>query len=78
MDLHHETHAGRLAAAFELYLLSDAAAAIDWLCRAFGFEVRLKVEGEGGTIERGELTYGDGLIVVSQERAEARSGRGKH
>ena len=28
----------------------DAAKAIDWLCEAFGFEVRLKVEGEGGTI----------------------------
>ena len=25
----------------------DAAAAIDWLCRVFDFEVRLKVEGEG-------------------------------
>ena len=24
----------------------DAAAAIDWLCAAFGFEVRLKIEGE--------------------------------
>ncbi len=23
----------------------DAAAAIDWLCDAFGFEIRLKVEG---------------------------------
>ncbi len=23
----------------------DPRAAIDWLCRAFGFEVRLKVEG---------------------------------
>ena len=45
----------------------DAAAAIDWLCRAFGFEVRLKVEGEGGRIEHSELTYGEGLIMVSQE-----------
>lgn len=44
----------------------DAAAAIDWLCRAFGFEVRLKVEGEGGRIEHSELTFGDGLIMVGQ------------
>jgi uncharacterized glyoxalase superfamily protein PhnB len=43
----------------------DAAKAIDWLCRAFGFEVKLKVEGEGGRIEHSELTYGDGLIMVS-------------
>ena len=41
------------------------AEAIDWLCRAFGFEVRLKVEGDGGAIVHSELTLGDGLIMVS-------------
>jgi uncharacterized glyoxalase superfamily protein PhnB len=42
----------------------DAAKAIDWLCRVFGFEVRLKVEGEGGRIEHSELVFGEGLIMV--------------
>ena len=42
----------------------DAAKAIDWLCRAFGFAVRLKVEGPGGRIEHSELTFGEGLIMV--------------
>lgn len=42
----------------------DAGAAIDWLCKAFGFEVRLKVEGEGGRIEHSELTFRDGVIMV--------------
>ncbi len=42
----------------------DPQAAIDWLCRVFGFEVRLKVEGEGGRIEHSELEFGDGLITV--------------
>lgn len=42
----------------------DAAAAIDWLCRAFGFEVRLKIEGANGRIEHSELTLGEGLIMV--------------
>lgn len=46
----------------------DAAAAIDFLCQAFGFEVRLRVEGEGGRIEHSELVFGgggdDGLIMV--------------
>jgi uncharacterized glyoxalase superfamily protein PhnB len=42
----------------------DAARAIDWLCAAFGFEVRLRVEGAGGRIEHSELTFGDGLIMV--------------
>jgi uncharacterized glyoxalase superfamily protein PhnB len=43
----------------------DAPKAIDWLCRAFGFEVRLKVEGEDGAIVHSELVCGDGVIMVS-------------
>ena len=43
----------------------DAAAAIDWLCDAFGFEVRLKVEGDGGRIEHSELVYGEGVVMVA-------------
>ena len=42
----------------------DAAAAIPWLCKAFEFTVRLKIEGAGGRIEHSELEYGDGLIMV--------------
>jgi uncharacterized glyoxalase superfamily protein PhnB len=48
----------------------DAAKAIDWLCHAFGFEVRLKVEGDGGRIEHSELVYGEGLIMVSSDKPE--------
>jgi uncharacterized glyoxalase superfamily protein PhnB len=48
----------------------EAARAIDWLCNAFGFEVRLKVEGDGGRIEHSELTYGDGLIMVGEASRE--------
>jgi uncharacterized glyoxalase superfamily protein PhnB len=44
----------------------DAAAAIDWLCRAFGFEVRLKVEGDGGRIEHSELVYSEAVVMVAQ------------
>jgi len=51
----------------------DAAKAIDWLCHAFGFKVRLKIEGEGGKIEHSELEYGpDGLIMVSEESSPRR------
>lgn len=42
--------------------------AIDWLCNAFGFEVRLKIEGDGGSIEHSELTYGDGVIMVGERK----------
>jgi uncharacterized glyoxalase superfamily protein PhnB len=50
----------------------DAAAAIDWLCRTFGFEVRLKVEDDNGRIVHSELTFADGLISVGS------SGGGSH
>ncbi len=42
----------------------DPAAAIDWLVRVFGFQVRLKIEGENGRIEHSELVFGDGLVMV--------------
>jgi uncharacterized glyoxalase superfamily protein PhnB len=48
----------------------DAATAIDWLCKAFGFEVQLKIEGEGGRIEHSELVYGGGLIMISSAGRE--------
>lgn len=48
----------------------DAAVAIDWLCRAFGFEVQLKVEGEGGRIEHSEVVFGGGLVMVSEAKRE--------
>jgi uncharacterized glyoxalase superfamily protein PhnB len=42
----------------------EPAKAIDWLCQAFGFEVRLKVEGENGTIEHSELVFGGAVVMV--------------
>src|SRR4051794_23819656 len=44
----------------------DPAKAIDWLCEAFGFEVQLKIEGEGGRIEHSELVLGGGLVMVGE------------
>ncbi len=46
----------------------DAGAMIDWLCDAFGFGVRLKIEGDNDRIEHSELTFGEGLIMVGSER----------
>ncbi len=42
----------------------DPAKGIDWLCHAFGFEVRLKVEHDGAGIVHSELTFGEGLVMV--------------
>ena len=49
----------------------QAAAMIDWLCSAFGFEVRLKIEAEPGCIVHSELSYGEGVIMVGQEKLGA-------
>lgn len=48
----------------------DAAAAIDWLCRAFGFEVRLRIDGDDGSIVHSELCFGEGVIMVGTASAE--------
>jgi uncharacterized glyoxalase superfamily protein PhnB len=41
---------------------------IDWLCQAYGFELRLKVEGDNGRIEHSELCFGDAVVMVARER----------
>src|SRR5687767_9777747 len=53
----------------------DGAKAIDFICDAFGFEVLLKVEGEGGRIEHSELGFGDGLIMVGTTGGKSEAGR---
>jgi uncharacterized glyoxalase superfamily protein PhnB len=42
----------------------DAPAAIDFLCRAFGFEKSAVYEGEGGSIDHAQLTLGNGMIML--------------
>lgn len=46
----------------------DAPAAIEWLCRAFGFSKRLVVPGPDGGIRHSELSLGGGVIMVSSAR----------
>ena len=45
---------------------NDAAVAIDWLARAFGFTVREKVENDEGRIVHSQLVLDGGLIMVGQ------------
>ena len=42
----------------------NAHAAIDWLCKVFGFERHAVYEGENGTIAHAELTLGGGMIML--------------
>src|SRR4029434_731834 len=42
----------------------DPQAAIEWLCRAFGFEKHLVVPSDGATIAHAELSFGNGMIML--------------
>ena len=42
----------------------DAPTAIEWLCRAFGFEKHLVVPGENNTIAHAQLSFGNGMIML--------------
>ncbi|MBM3777664.1 MAG: glyoxalase [Acidimicrobiia bacterium] len=48
----------------------DAPAAIEWLCRAFGFTKRFVVPGEGNRVEHSELTLGTGVVMVSSPKPD--------
>ena len=50
----------------------DAPAAIDWLCRAFGFTKRFVVPGPNGRVEHSELSLGTGVVMVSSPKPEDR------
>lgn len=49
----------------------DAPTAIEWLCRAFGFERHLVVPGENGTIAHAQLKFGNGMIMLGSVREGA-------
>ena len=42
----------------------DAATAIEWLCKAFGFKKHLVVPGENGSIRHAQLTLGEDMIML--------------
>lgn len=45
----------------------DALKAIEWLCKAFGFEKHLVVPGENGTIVHAQLKFGNAMIMLGSE-----------
>ncbi len=49
----------------------DAPKAIEWLCRAFGFERHLVVEGDSNIIEHAQLTLDGGMIMLGSVRVSA-------
>jgi uncharacterized glyoxalase superfamily protein PhnB len=41
----------------------DALAAIEWLCRVFGFH-KQAVYADGSTVHHAQLTFGNGMIMI--------------
>src|SRR6185437_1335752 len=52
----------------------DALAAIEWLCRAFGFE-KHAVYAEGETVHHAQLSFGNGMVMLGS--ADNRSAGGQ-
>ena len=48
----------------------NAKAAIDWLCKAFGFEAKMVVPGAGGKVAHAELVLGNGMIMLGDAETE--------
>jgi uncharacterized glyoxalase superfamily protein PhnB len=46
----------------------NAPAAIEWLCRTFGFEKHLVVPGQGDIIVHAQLSFGNGMIMLGSVR----------
>jgi uncharacterized glyoxalase superfamily protein PhnB len=49
----------------------DAPAAIEWLCRVFGFEKHAVYPGPGNTIGHAELKLGGGMIMLGSYKDDA-------
>ena len=52
----------------------DAPAAIDWLCRAFGFE-RHAVYAEDDTVHHAQLVFGNGMVMPGSADTASEWGR---
>jgi uncharacterized glyoxalase superfamily protein PhnB len=46
----------------------DAAAAVDWLCDAFGFERHEVHADDDGAVVHAELRFGNGMVMLGAER----------
>lgn len=48
----------------------DPRAALDWLQKAFGFELSMLLEDAEGKVAHSQLTFGDSLVMVGSEWSE--------
>ena len=53
-----------------MLVYDDAPGAIDFLCRAFGFEERFRLPMPDGRLGHAELTQGDGVVMLASAHPE--------
>src|SRR5262249_651718 len=49
----------------------DVAAAVDWLCAAFGFQPNVVLRTEDGSVGYAELMFGEGMIMLGPSEGSA-------
>jgi uncharacterized glyoxalase superfamily protein PhnB len=60
-----------------ILVYEDVALAVEWLCRAFDFSERLRLE-RNGTVSHAQLEVGDGAIMVGRQGGPFRAPAGEH
>ena len=53
----------------------DGVAAMDWLSKVFGFEEKIKMLDDNGRLLHGELTFGNGTIMLASPIEDYQSPR---
>lgn len=51
----------------------DGIAALDWLCKTFGFTEKTRILEDDGGLALGELTFGNGTIILASPTPEYQS-----
>lgn len=64
-----ENRSAPAATVVPVLVYADAGKAAEWLCGAFGFTERLRVE-RSGIVAHAQLTVGDGDIILGRQGAE--------
>ena len=59
-----DDHKNQQATVIPTLRYRDGAAAIEWLCAAFGLEKQLVVPDKDGAVAHAQLIYGNGMIML--------------
>lgn len=68
-----ESSQGGVPTLFPYFVYRDAAAALEWLAAAFGFEKTQAFPAPDGTIMHAEMRFGGGSIMLSTATDEQRA-----